>query len=82
MRDRDTVVFVEVKTLRDRRMMDPEDALRPPQRRRLTKTARWFLHHKRWDDQPCRFDLVTVVLPEDGQPEIEHHPDAFLPSKR
>jgi putative endonuclease len=80
MRDRETVVFVEVKTRRDRNLADPEDAVRPDKQRRMSKAARWFIHDKRWDDKPCRFDIVAVLLPESGPPEIEHFPDAFLPA--
>ena len=82
MRDGEAVVFVEVKTRADRELVDPQDTLRGPQRRHLTKAARWFIHHKRWDDKPCRFDVVAVVLPPGGEAEIEHFPDAFLPSDR
>jgi putative endonuclease len=79
MRDHETLVFVEVKTRRDRKYADPEDAVGANKRRRMTRAARWFIHEKRWDDQPCRFDVVAVLLPPDGRPEIEHFPDAFLP---
>lgn len=79
VRDSDTVVFVEVKTRRDRSLADPEDAVRAGKQRRMTRAARWFIHHKRWDDKPCRFNVVAVVVPADGEPEIEHFPNAFLP---
>lgn len=79
MRDRETLVFVEVKARRDRKYADPQDAVGTNKRRRMTRAARWFIHEKRWDDQPCRFDVVAVLLPPDGRPEIEHFPDAFLP---
>ena len=46
----------------------------------MTKAARWCIHDKRWDDKPCRFDIVAVTLPASGQPEIEHFPDAFVPA--
>lgn len=81
MRDGDTVVFVEVKTRHDRSLADPEDAVRAGKQRRMTRAARWFIRHKHWDDRPCRFDVVAVVVPPDGEPEIEHFPDAFLPDR-
>lgn len=79
MRDGDTIVFVEVKTRSSRDLVDPEDTLRARQRRHLLKAARWFIHRRRCDDQPCRFDVVAVVLPPEGEPQIEHFPDAFTP---
>jgi putative endonuclease len=82
MRDGDTVVFVEVKTRRDRKYADPEDAIRRDKRRRMTRAARWFVHEKHWEEKPCRFDVLSVILPAGGQPQIEHFADAFLPSDR
>lgn len=80
MRDGTTVVFVEVKTRRSRRHSDPEEAVRGPKQERMARTAAWFLRHKRWENRPCRFDVVAVVLAEGGEPEIVHHPDAFHPA--
>ena len=79
MRADQTIVFVEVKTQRDRIFKDPQEQVGPTKLRRMTKTARWFLHAKRLEDHPCRFDVVAVVLPETGDAEIEHFPEAFIP---
>lgn len=81
MRAGDTVIFVEVKTRRDRHFADPQDAVSLPKQRKLARCAEWFLHHKRWSDRPCRFDVVAIVLPESGEPEIEHFPEAFVPKR-
>lgn len=81
MQQAETVVFVEVKTLRDRVYKDPQDQVVPAKQRKLLKAARWFLHRKRWTDKPCRFDVVAVILPETDEPEIEHFPDAFVPER-
>lgn len=78
-RDGETIVFIEVKTRRDRRLADPQDAVGLPKQRKLLSAAQWFLHRKRWEDRPCRFDVVSIVLPLQGGPEIEHFPEAFLP---
>lgn len=79
VRTGDTVVFVEVKTRRDRRLADPEDALTSAKRTRLFKAAAWLLHRKRWEGRPCRFDVVAVILPEEGEPEVTHHVAALEP---
>ena len=81
MRAGETVVFVEVKTRRNRDFADPQDAVGLPKQRKLVRCAEWFLRHKRWSDRPCRFDVVAIVLPESGEPEIEHFPDAFTPQR-
>lgn len=79
MRAGNTVVFVEVKTRRDRRRADPEDAVTAAKRAKLFKAAAWLLHRKRWEARPCRFDVVAIILPENGEPEITHHIAAFEP---
>lgn len=81
MRAAETIVFVEVKTQRDRVFKDPQEQVTTPKQRKLLKAAQWFLHRKRWDDKPCRFDIVAVVLPASGEPEIEHFPAAFTPER-
>jgi putative endonuclease len=81
MRAGETVVFVEVKTQRDRTFKDPQEQVTPTKQQRLIRAARWFVQQKRWTDRPCRFDVVAVVLPETGSPEIEHFPDAFAPQR-
>jgi putative endonuclease len=81
MRAAETVVFVEVKTLRDRTFKDPQDQVRHSKQRKLVKAAKWFLTRRRWTDKPCRFDVVAVVLPEAGEPEVEHFPEAFMPER-
>jgi len=75
----ESIVFVEVKTLRSRSLADPEDKIRTPKQRKLALAANWFLRKKGWEDRPCRFDVVAVVRPLLGPPEIEHLPDAFTP---
>lgn len=79
MRDRQTIVFVEVKTRSDRTVAEPQDAVGAVKQRKLARAAGWFIHHKRFDHKPCRFDVVAVVIPGDGPAQIEHFPDAFLP---
>lgn len=81
MREAETIVFVEVKTLRDRAFKDPQDQVTRSKQHKLLKAAKWFLNRKRWTDKPCRFDVVAIVLPETGEPEIEHFPDAFVPER-
>lgn len=77
MREGDTVVFIEVKTQRNRIFKDPQDQVTLAKQRRVVKAAKWFLARKRWTDRPGRFDVVAIILPESGPPEIEHFPDAF-----
>lgn len=76
MLDGDCVVFVEVKTRSDRRAADPEDAITADKRRRVLLAAEHVLHRRRWEDRPCRFDVVVVVgAADDAAPELRHYPD-------
>jgi putative endonuclease len=60
-RDRDTVVFVEVKTRRAGSMAAPGEALTRKKQARLIKAAAHYLtKHGLWDE-PCRFDLASVT---------------------
>ena len=77
MREGETIVFVEVKTQRDRTFKDPEEQVGPAKRRKLMKAVEWFLHRRKLEAQPLRFDVVGIVLPEEGEAEIRHFPDAF-----
>ncbi len=81
MRDGDTLVFVEVKTRADDRYADPQDAVDAGKQGRLLRAARWYINQKRCDDQPCRFDVVTVITAAMSQPQIQHFPDAFVPDR-
>jgi len=77
VRDGDEVVFVEVKTRATRTWGDPESAVTPAKRRKLSRTAVDFVERNRLREYPLRFDVVAVVIPENGDPEFEHFKDAF-----
>ena len=74
-RERDTLVFVEVKSRRDESYGDASDAVTPQKIRNLISAAEAYIT-KYKIDTPYRFDIVTVV----GACEpyrIEHITDAF-----
>ena len=74
-RERDTLVFVEVKSRRDEYYGNASDAVTPQKIRHLISAAEVYI--KRYKiDSPYRFDIVTVV--GTGEPyKIEHIRDAF-----
>lgn len=81
MRDRGTIVFVEVKTQRSERWSDATDRVTPAKQRKLACAARRFLAEHRLCSAPCRFDVVVVTLGEPGaRPTLRHFPDAFTPA--
>ncbi len=72
------VVFVEVKTRRSSDAADPEIAVHAHKRRQVTRAARYYLAQTRNQDRACRFDVIAIVLPDHGPPQIEHFIDAFV----
>jgi putative endonuclease len=80
--DGDTLVFVEVKTLRSDDASWPEEHVNAAKRRKLIQAAKYYLSSKSAMDRPCRFDVIAVTMPVDGSPQIEHFIDAFSPLHR
>jgi putative endonuclease len=78
MLDRDTIVFVEVKTRQSHEAGHPAEAVDEPKQRRLTRLAVSFLKRHRLLECPARFDVVAVTWPADKWfPKIEHMKNAF-----
>jgi putative endonuclease len=74
--DEDTLVFVEVKTRRNRMFTEPETAVNYQKIRNLRQAANHYVKY-RHANEPIRFDIVTVVGTQKDVPEINHIPDAF-----
>ena len=75
--DGDTTVYVEVRTRASAEVMPPEDSITYPKRRHLRAAARSYLSRHPDPERYFRFDVVGVVMPAHGKPEIAHYPDAF-----
>jgi putative endonuclease len=81
MRDRDTVVFVEVKTRRDESFTPSEQIINARKRHHLETAAKRYIAAHRLQDRPCRFDTVAVVIPEGGIHTLRHQQNAFRPAR-
>ena len=77
MRDGSELVFVEVKTQRSASFAPPQDRVGRDKQRRVVQAARWFVRQRGLEALPMRFDVVAVVWPEGGPPQVRHLPDAF-----
>ena len=76
--DKDVIVFVEVKTRRTADQGQPFEAVDRRKQQRLTQLALAWLKRKRRLHQSARFDVVSVLWPEDqAKPEIQHFISAF-----
>jgi putative endonuclease len=76
-RDGDEVVFVEVKLRSTADWGDPQESVRPGKRRRICLAASEFADRNRLHGYTLRFDIVAVLLPDGGTPEVRHYKDAF-----
>ena len=74
--EKDTLVFVEVKTRTSMAFGPPQLAVNPTKQMQLSKVALNFLKEKRLEDVKARFDVVAIVLRPAGE-EIELIRDAF-----
>jgi len=78
MLDRDTIVFVEVKTRQSPDAGLPAEAVDQLKQRKLTRLAVTFLKRHGLLERPARFDVVAVTWPAGKWfPAIEHIRNAF-----
>ena len=71
-----SLVFVEVKARDGSQFGGGEAAVTLYKQQRIVRMAIDFLARRRLQDQPCRFDVVTIDF-EGGQTKIEVYPHAF-----
>ncbi|HET6365990.1 MAG TPA: YraN family protein [Pseudomonadales bacterium] len=73
-----TLVFVEVKTRKVIEGDPPQAAVNVRKQNRLGKLAHGYLKSKRMREVPCRFDVVAVIVNDEGGVKaIRHIPNAF-----
>lgn len=70
------LVFAEVKTRRSKSYGHPKQALTPDKQRRISMAALAYLKKHDAMQRPARFDVVSILSPEDN-PEIEVIANAF-----
>jgi putative endonuclease len=75
-KEKDTLVFVEVKTRTSMAFGPPQLAVTPFKQRQLSKVALNFLKEKKLEDIKARFDVVAILLTA-GNEQIELIRDAF-----
>lgn len=76
-RDRDCLVFVEVKTRSSEEWVRPAAAVDAERRRRLTRAGLDYLHLLRNPAVKVRFDIVEVLLEDGRVRQIRHLPNSF-----
>jgi putative endonuclease len=71
-------VFTEVKTRTSTSDGQPFEAVDRRRQQRLTRAAlAWLKFHNKLN-QPARFDIISIVWPQDSkEPQITHYQNAF-----
>lgn len=75
-RERDSLVFIEIKTRRGRSIGYAKEAITPRKKRQLSKVALAYMKSNDCCNAKSRFDVVAVSL-KDGKEEIEVIQNAF-----
>ena len=71
-KDKDTIVFVEVKARDNTKFGMPIESITPYKVQRIIRTAQWYLSATRNYNCPCRFDVVEIL-----RGEVIYTPNAF-----
>lgn len=78
VRSGDLLIFVEVKTRVEDAIADPCEFVTPAKQRRLILAAQGYLmKNPEAENSRIRFDVVEVVLPENGRPKLNCIENAF-----
>ena len=65
-RDRNDIVFVEVKSRRSEYFGDPTDAVDFNKQKKISKIALNYMNEKRLDNHDARFDVIAIKLSPNG----------------
>jgi len=77
-KERDAILFIEVKTRTSAVFGPPHLAVHQRKQRQIVRAAQWFLSERRMPDVACRFDVLAVTyLHEEDTPRIQWVRDAF-----
>jgi putative endonuclease len=71
-RDRETLVIVEVKTRTSTAFGTPAEAITPRKTAKLKELALSWLREHPEGGRPIRFDVIGVLIPTRGFPELQH----------
>jgi putative endonuclease len=76
-RDKETLVFAEVKARRSDRFGSPKWALTPQKKRKLSMLALYYLKTANLPRQKARFDVVSILAHSPKEWDIEIIKNAF-----
>jgi len=65
-RDKNELVFVEVKARKSSALGYPEEAVGIKKQKKMSQLASWYLQEKKLNDARARFDVVAVLMLPSG----------------
>jgi putative endonuclease len=72
-----TLVFVEVKTRKNALFSHPSEAVTRNKQIQISKVAMDYLSRNNLAEVSSRFDVVAILLPDKGRPQIDLIQNAF-----
>lgn len=76
-KDKSGLVFCEVKTRSVGMIALPQESVSYTKRQKMIKTALFWLHANKIEEQPMRFDVIAITAGSDGKYSVEHLENAF-----
>ncbi len=76
-RDKDCLVFIEVKTRKSDSHGHPFEAVNLTKQKRISKVAQCYLAENRLFNSPARFDVVSVIISREDTIKVEILSNAF-----
>lgn len=76
-RGEEGIVFAEVKYRSGTDFGRPEESVSRSKIRNIYKAAEAWIHERKMDGVPVRFDVVAIVQAEGEAPDIRHYKNAF-----
>ncbi|MDR1478688.1 MAG: YraN family protein [Planctomycetaceae bacterium] len=74
-KDKNVLVFIEVKTRRSENYGKPYEAVTPAKQKRLHKLAVQFMNLLKLRNINYRIDIISIILPQNSEPQITHIKD-------
>ncbi len=71
------IIFVEVKTRSSTAFGEPEEHVDRTKKKQLFKVAEAWLHERRMEGSPVRFDVISILRPGRPDEKISHIEGAF-----
>lgn len=75
--EKDTIIFVEVRTRTRQDDFTPEDSIGPTKQRHVRKAVLYYMNRHFDLEMYYRIDVVAVTFAPDGKTQIKHIEDAF-----